>query len=225
MDVPLFFFFYFGVEWIWIQLHGVGWNRGLKSDPWRPLVPILELYKQRSTSYRLRHQRCSISGLWLPAPRRSSPLTTHTRPAFHMGCQLPTSTHYPQVPTSTNTCLLHIWHNYMLLMNSSACTLILIDVQLYKYRDFFMLDRRMTYPLHLCIPSAFMFYLRISAAHKLFTRVSYQLLQPVSIHVGRIYPRFVGMRVQKGHLYPAFSRDHAADLSLVSNNFFNSWKR
>ena len=29
--VPLSF--EFGVEWIWIQLHGVGWNWGRKSDP------------------------------------------------------------------------------------------------------------------------------------------------------------------------------------------------
>ena len=47
------------------------------------------------------------------------------------------------------------------------------------------------------IPSAFLFYLRISAAHKLPTRVSYQLLLPASTHVGRIYPRLVGRRVQK----------------------------
>ena len=51
------------------------------------------------------------------------------------------------------------------------------------------------------IPSEFMFYLRISAAHKLPTRVSCQLFQPAFTHVGRIYPRLVGMRVQKGHLY------------------------
>ena len=51
-----------------------------------------------------------------------------------------------------------------------------------------------------CI-SQFLFYLRISAAHKLPARVSYQLLRPASTHVGRIYPRVVGMRVQKGHLY------------------------
>ena len=35
MDVPLSF--EFGVEWIWIQLSGVDWNRGWKSAPWRPL--------------------------------------------------------------------------------------------------------------------------------------------------------------------------------------------
>ena len=58
-----------------------------------------------------------------------------------------------------------------------------------------MLDRRMTYS------QSFLFYLRISVAHKLPTRVSYQLLQPASTHLGRIYPRLVGMRVQKGHLY------------------------
>ena len=50
------------------------------------------------------------------------------------------------------------------------------------------------------ITNAFLFYLRISAAHKLPTRMSYQLLQPASTHVGSIYPRLVGMRVQKGHL-------------------------
>ena len=33
--VPLSF--EFGVEWIWIQLHGVRWNWCWKSDPWRPL--------------------------------------------------------------------------------------------------------------------------------------------------------------------------------------------
>ena len=53
----------------------------------------------------------SFSGLWLPAPRRSSTLTTHTRSASHMGCQIPTSTHHPQVPTSTSTYLLHLFHN------------------------------------------------------------------------------------------------------------------
>ena len=51
------------------------------------------------------------------------------------------------------------------------------------------------------ILSAFLFYLRISAARKLPTRVSYQLLQSSSTHVGRIYPRLVGRQVQKGHLY------------------------
>ena len=45
------------------------------------------------------------------------------------------------------------------------------------------------------------FYLIISAAHKLPTRVSYQLLQPASTHVGGIYPRLLGRLVQKGHLY------------------------
>ena len=83
----------------------------------------------------------------------------------------------------------------MLLMNSSACTLILLDVQLYKYPVFLYVRRKND------ITSALLFYLRISAAHKLPTRVSYQLLQPASTHVGRIYPRLVGMRVQKGHLY------------------------
>ena len=39
-------------------------------------------------------------------PPRSSPLTTHTRPASHMGCQLPTSTHYPQVPTFCIYCII-----------------------------------------------------------------------------------------------------------------------
>ena len=35
MDVQLIF--EFGVEWIWIQLYGVAWNRGRKSAPLRPL--------------------------------------------------------------------------------------------------------------------------------------------------------------------------------------------
>ena len=60
----------------------------------------------------------------------------------------------------------------MLLMNSSACTLILLDVQLYKYLVFVYVRRKND------ITSAFLFYLRISAAHKLPTRMSYQLLQP-----------------------------------------------
>ena len=115
-------------------------------------------------------------------------------PRISYGCQLPTSTHYPQVHTSTGTYLLHQLHNYILLMNSSACTLILLDVQLYKYLDFLHVRQKND------IPSAFLFYLRISAAHKLPTRMSYQLLQPASTHVGSIYPRLVGMRVQKGHL-------------------------
>ena len=80
-------------------------------------------------------------------------------------------------------------------MNLSACTLILSDVLLYKYLDFLHVRQKND------IPSAFLFYLRISAAHKLPTRMSYQLLQPASTHVGSIYPRLVGMRVQKGHLY------------------------
>ena len=83
----------------------------------------------------------------------------------------------------------------MPLMNSLACTLILLDIQLYKYLYFLYVRQKNV------IPSAFLFYLRISAAHKLPTRVSYQLLQPASTHVGRIYPRLVGRRVQKGHLY------------------------
>ena len=83
----------------------------------------------------------------------------------------------------------------MLFMNSLACTLTLLDMQLYKYLDFLHARQKNDiFPVHL-------FYLRISAAHKLPTRVSYQLLQPASTHVGRIYPRLVGMRVQKGHLY------------------------
>ena len=82
----------------------------------------------------------------------------------------------------------------MPLMNSSACTLILLDMQLYKYLDFLYVRQKNVNPV------AFMFYLRISAAHKLPTRVSYQVLQPASTHVGRIYPRLVGRRVQKGHL-------------------------
>ena len=83
-------------------------------------------------------------------------------------------------------------------MNLSArCTLILLDVQLHKYLGFLYVRQKND------IPSAFLFYLRISAAHKLPTRVSYPLLQPASTHVGRIYPRLVGMRVQKGHLYCA----------------------
>ena len=50
-------------------------------------------------------QRCPFSGLWLPAPRRSSNLTTHTRPASYMGCQLPTCKYPPaEVPSSTSTC-------------------------------------------------------------------------------------------------------------------------
>ena len=112
-------------------------------------------------------------------------------------------------PTSASTYLLRILHNYimlmllhyavyimqMLLMNSSACTFILLDMQLYKYLDFLYVTQKNV------IPSAFLFYLRISAAHKLPTRVSYQLLQPASTHVVRIYPRLVGRRVKKGHLY------------------------
>ena len=39
MDVPLSF--EFGVEWIWIQFSGVGWNWGWKSAPWRPLLALL----------------------------------------------------------------------------------------------------------------------------------------------------------------------------------------
>ena len=66
-----------------------------------------------------------------------------------------------------------------------------IDMQLYKYLDFLYVRQK----VHFCFT-----YLRISAAHKLPTRVSYQLLQPASTYVGRIYPRLVGMRVQKGHL-------------------------
>ena len=68
-------------------------------------------------------------------------------------------------------------------------------MQLYKYLDLLYVRQKNV------IPSAFLFNLRISAAHKLPTRVSYQLLQPASTHVGRIYPRLVGRRVQKGHLY------------------------
>ena len=95
-------------------------------------------------------------------------------------------------------------------MNSSVCTLILLDVQLYKYLDFLHVKQKND------IPSAFLFYLRISAAHKLPTRMSYQLLQPASTHVGSIYPRLVGMRVQKGHLYSGtvcrrYGRTVAAD--------------
>ena len=71
----------------------------------------------------------------------------------------------------------------------------LLDMQLYKYLDLLYVRQKND------ISSASLFYLRISAAHKLPTRVSYQLLQPASTHVGRIYPRLVGMRVQKGHLY------------------------
>ena len=82
----------------------------------------------------------------------------------------------------------------MLLMNSSACTLIILDMQLYKYLDFLYVRQKNG------ISSAFPFYLKIYAAHKLPTRVSYQLLQPAFTHVGRIYPRLVGRRVQKGHL-------------------------
>ena len=67
-------------------------------------------------------------------------------------------------------------------------------MQLYKYLDFLYIRQKNV------IPSVFLFYLRIFAAHKLPMRVSYQLLQPASTHVGRIYPRLVGMRVQKGHL-------------------------
>ena len=66
----------------------------------------------------------------------------------------------------------------MLLMNLSACTLILLDMQLYKYLDFLYIRQKNV------IPSAFLCYLRISAAHKLPTRVSYQLLQPAFTHVG-----------------------------------------
>ena len=112
-----------------------------------------------------------------------------------MGSQLPTNTHDPQAPTSTSTYLLHLLHNWILLMNSSACTFILLDMQLHKYLDFLNVRQKNDiFPVHL-------FSLRISAAHKLPTRVSYKLLQPASTHVGRIYPRLVGMRVQKGHLY------------------------
>ena len=68
-------------------------------------------------------------------------------------------------------------------------------MQLYKYLYFLYVRHKNV------IPSAFLFYLRISAAHKLPTRVSYQLLQPASTHVGRIYPRLVDRWVQKGHLY------------------------
>ena len=44
-------------------------------------------------------------------------------------------------------------------MNSSACTLILLDMQLYKYLDFLympMLDRRMTFPVHFCFTLEFL---------------------------------------------------------------------
>ena len=83
----------------------------------------------------------------------------------------------------------------MLLINSSACTVILLDMQLYKYLDFLkLIQKNNIFRVHFC------FNLIISAAHKLPTRVSYQLLQPASTHVGRIYPRLVGLRVQKGHL-------------------------
>ena len=68
-------------------------------------------------------------------------------------------------------------------------------MQLYKYLYFLYVRQKNV------ILSAFLFYLRISAARKLPTRVSYQLLQPASTHVGRIYPRLVGRRVQLGHLY------------------------
>ena len=83
----------------------------------------------------------------------------------------------------------------MLFMNLLASTLTLLDMQLYKYLDFLHARQKNgIIPVHL-------FYLGISAAHKLPTRVTYQLLQPASTHVGRIYPQLVGMRVQKGHLY------------------------
>ena len=74
-------------------------------------------------------------------------------------------------------------------------------MQLYKYLDILHARQKNDiFPVHL-------FYLRIFAAHKLPTRVSYQLLHPASTHVGRIYPRLVGMRVQKGHLYSGLYRD------------------
>ena len=53
MDVPLSF--EFGVEWIWIQLSGVGWNRGWKSAPWRPLLQtVLVELRYPTTFYRER---------------------------------------------------------------------------------------------------------------------------------------------------------------------------
>ena len=55
-------------------------------------------------------------------------------------------------------------------MNSLGCTLTVLDMQLYKYLDFLHARQKNDiFPVHL-------FYLRISAAHKLPTRVSYQLL-------------------------------------------------
>ena len=59
-------------------------------------VYIPTLLAVANSTYRL---EVSFFGLWLPAPRRSSPLTTHTRRASHKGCQLPTSTHkYKYLP-------------------------------------------------------------------------------------------------------------------------------
>ena len=74
-------------------------------------------------------------------------------------------------------------------MNSSACTLILLDMQLYKYLDLLYVRQKndnsqcnSVLPDNFCCPQT------THASH-------------LPAFAARIYPRLVGMRVQKGHLY------------------------